>query len=78
LVGGAAVEKDSFMDFSQVLIGWVVFSVPASLLIGAFISLGSKVPQQIPVGQPHVRQGGVTFPSTGVVKDYGAMSVSGR
>jgi hypothetical protein len=40
------------MDFSQVLTavtGWVAFSVPVSLLIGAFLALGSKAPQEIPV-----------------------------
>ena len=40
------------MDFSQVLAvatGWVVLSVPVSFVIGAFIALGSRAPQPIPV-----------------------------
>jgi hypothetical protein len=42
---GADVEKDAVMDFSQVLAlvtGWVVISVPVSLMIGGFIALGSR------------------------------------
>jgi hypothetical protein len=42
---GAAVVEAMDMDFSQALVafaGWAVLSVPVSLLIGAFIGLGTK------------------------------------
>jgi hypothetical protein len=49
---GRDVEKDSVMDFSQVLAvatGWVVLSVPVSFLIGAFIALGQRAAQPVRV-----------------------------
>lgn len=38
------------MEMSQVLTGlvaWVVFSVPASLLLGAFMGMGNKGPATV-------------------------------
>jgi hypothetical protein len=38
------------MDFSQALVAWAVLSVPVSLLIGAFIGLGTKATEiRVPV-----------------------------
>jgi hypothetical protein len=49
---GARVERNDFMELSQVLtafIGWAVVSVPVSLLIGAFMGHGSQAPDDVAV-----------------------------